>query len=114
MNNLYKIAALGLLAFSLSNSALASDKVNNAIIGAGLGAAAGAILSEGDPAYILGGAAAGGVLGHVFTEDNKSRHKRYKHYGHKNYKQVAYNNGYYSGHHKHSKKYKKYKKHYYR
>ncbi|HZH56056.1 MAG TPA: hypothetical protein VFD96_02645 [Burkholderiaceae bacterium] len=49
---------------------------NNTMVGAGLGAAAGAVVSQGNPWYTLGGAAAGGVLGNILTEDDRrSRHR---------------------------------------
>jgi len=37
--------------------------------------AAGAVFSGGDPLYALGGAAAGGLLGNVLTEDRDYRRR---------------------------------------
>src|SRR5690606_17490931 len=69
-----KVALAGLLALTTTGTAFADEKTTNTILGAGLGAAAGAVLSEGDVMMTLGGAAAGGVLGNILTEDRKHRH----------------------------------------
>lgn len=69
-------ALAGLIALSMGSSALASDKTNNTIIGAGLGGVAGALITDGDPLITLGAAAAGGLLGNVLTEDRSDRHRR--------------------------------------
>lgn len=59
-----------LLAFSFADGAVAaSKKTRNTLIGAGLGAAAGAMLSDGDAWGTIGGAAAGGLIGNVVTKD---------------------------------------------
>jgi hypothetical protein len=59
-----------LLAFSFADGALAaSKKTRNTLIGVGLGAAAGAMLSDGDAWGTIGGAAAGGLIGNVVTKD---------------------------------------------
>ncbi|HEY9281742.1 MAG TPA: hypothetical protein VIP51_16880 [Eoetvoesiella sp.] len=72
--NFARIATVGLMAFVLTGCATHYDrKSNNTLLGAGLGAATGAVFSGGDPLYTLGGAAAGGVLGNVLTEDRSSR-----------------------------------------
>ncbi len=69
-----RIATIGLLAFALTGCATHYDrKTSNTMMGAGLGAATGAIFSGGDPLFALGGAAAGGVLGNILTEDRGSR-----------------------------------------
>ncbi len=70
-----QLAASGILALALCASAAASDRrTANTVIGAGLGAVAGAVLSNGDPMLTIGGAAAGGLLGNVLTEDRGHRH----------------------------------------
>src|SRR5690606_27081327 len=79
-----QFAVAGLIAMAISSTAVAADrKTTNTILGAGLGAAAGAVLSNGDTLYTLGGAAAGGLLGNVLTEDRGRRewkgHKKYRH-----------------------------------
>lgn len=101
----------GLLAIAMSGPAVAADKkTTNTILGAGLGAAAGAVLSQGDPMLTIGSAAAGGVLGHILTEDEKRydrSHRRYSKGPKHHY--VNKHNGH--GHHKH-KKHRKHKRHY--
>ncbi|MGB6104096.1 MAG: hypothetical protein WBF88_09655 [Pusillimonas sp.] len=65
-------AIAGLMALAVAGNAAAADrKTTNTLLGAGLGAAAGAVLSEGDMMMTLGGAAAGGLLGNVLTEERK-------------------------------------------
>lgn len=71
-NNFAKLALIGLLTFTMAGCASARDrKTDNTLIGAGLGAAAGAVISQGDPLYTIGGAAAGGLLGNILTEDHR-------------------------------------------
>lgn len=67
----------GVLALGFSMTAQADKQTRNTVIGAGLGGVAGALLSEGDPWATLGGAAAGGVLGHVITDDNDRGRRRH-------------------------------------
>lgn len=71
--NCARIATIGLLAFALAGCATHDRRSNNTLLGAGLGAATGAVFSGGDPLYTIGGAAAGGLLGNVLTEDRGSR-----------------------------------------
>lgn len=114
---LVRYALFGLMAVVLSGPAAASDrKTTNTLLGAGLGAAAGAMLSEGDPMLILGGAAAGGLLGNVLTEDRKhykrNHGRHYKGPKHRYGSRHApyYANSHYSHKHKKHKKHKKYRK----
>lgn len=73
------LALFTAVTFSALNPAAAADrKTTNTILGAGIGAAAGAVLSQGDTLATLGGAAAGGVLGNILTEEPRKR----RHYGH--------------------------------
>jgi len=72
---------------ALSQSALADRKTDHTLIGAGIGALAGALLSNGDPMAALAGAAAGGVVGNVTTENDR-RHDR----GRNQYRQQRGNN----------------------
>jgi osmotically inducible lipoprotein OsmB len=51
--------------------AMADRKTTNTLIGIGVGALAGALLSNGDPMSALGGAAAGGLIGNVTTHDRR-------------------------------------------
>lgn len=73
-------ATLGTLVLALAGCATHDRKQNNTLLGAGLGAATGAVLTEGNPLFTLGGAAAGGLLGNVLTSDDRS-HNRYKNRG---------------------------------
>ncbi len=73
--NFVRVATVGLLAFTLVGCAHHDRKTSNTLMGAGLGAAAGAVVTGGDPLYTLGGAAAGGLLGNVLTEDRQYRGK---------------------------------------
>lgn len=73
-HRLTKIALVGLTALALAGCATHHDrKANNTMIGAGLGAATGAVVSQGNPWYALGGAAAGGLLGNILTDDDDRR-----------------------------------------
>src|SRR3546814_385127 len=100
-------AVAGAMAVGLASNAMASDKTTNTLLGAGLGAVAGALLSEGDPLLTLGGAAAGGVLGNILTEDHRynGRHwsgndRRSYRRGHDDYRRASYrrDNGWHRGH----------------
>jgi osmotically inducible lipoprotein OsmB len=71
-----RITAIGLMSLAMAGCATHDRKSNNTLLGAGLGAATGAVFSGGDPLYTLGGAAAGGVLGNVLTEDRSDRRGR--------------------------------------
>ncbi|QAA94730.1 hypothetical protein [Pollutimonas thiosulfatoxidans] len=73
--NFVRVATVGLLALTLVGCAHHDRKTSNTLMGAGLGAAAGAVVTGGDPLYTLGGAAAGGLLGNVLTEDRQYRGK---------------------------------------
>lgn len=83
------LALLTALAMATMSPASAGDKTTNTILGAGIGAAAGAVLSQGDTLATLGGAAAGGVLGNILTEEPRKRrhsaHSRSRHHPHANY-----------------------------
>lgn len=73
-----KLALIGLTALALAGCATHDRRQNNTMVGAGLGAAAGAVVSQGNPWYALGGAAAGGLLGNILTEDDR-RSRRHVH-----------------------------------
>ncbi len=84
LRTMASFALAGLLTMAVAGTAAAADrKTTNTLLGAGLGAAAGAVLSNGDTLYTLGGAAAGGLLGNVLTEEHSRRdwngHGKYKH-----------------------------------
>lgn len=70
--NLARLATVSVMVLMLAGCATHNRKHNNTLIGAGLGGAAGAVLTGGDPIYTLGGAAAGGVLGNILTDDKPS------------------------------------------
>lgn len=73
-----KLAIVGFTALVLAGCATHYDrKSNNTMIGAGLGAATGAVVSGGDPWYALGGAAAGGLLGNILTSDDDRRSRQW-------------------------------------
>ncbi len=72
-----KLALIGVTALGIAGCASHYDrKSTNTMLGAGLGAATGAVVSQGDPWFTLGGAAAGGVLGNILTEDRDDRRSR--------------------------------------
>jgi len=84
-HNLGRLALIGLLAASLAGCAgYQSRKTNNTLIGAGLGGAAGAVLSGGDPLTTVGGAAAGGLLGNIMTDDDRGRSRGHR--GHRRHR----------------------------
>ncbi len=64
--------ALGLLT-SLSACSNLSQRQQNAAIGAGVGAVAGSILTDGSTLGTLGGAAIGGVIGNGGTGSGSKR-----------------------------------------
>ncbi|MFA7670136.1 MAG: hypothetical protein WCX93_12380 [Burkholderiaceae bacterium] len=73
-----KLALAGLTIAALTGCATHHDRrTSNTMMGAGLGATAGAVVSQGDPWYALGGAAAGGLLGNILTEDDKRRSRHW-------------------------------------
>lgn len=73
--NFARFAMVGLLALAVAGPASAvTRKERNTVIGLGVGALAGAVITNGDPLMTLGGAAAGGLLGNVLTEDRRDRH----------------------------------------
>ncbi|NYT86971.1 hypothetical protein [Pollutimonas harenae] len=83
--NFGRLIVVGLMAFALAGCASSYDRrANNTMMGAGLGAAAGAVVSGGDPVYALGGAAAGGLLGNILTQERSyddrydDRHREYR------------------------------------
>lgn len=98
-----QIAMSGLLALAVCTTAAASERrTANTVLGAGLGAVAGAVLSNGDPMLTLGGAAAGGLLGNVLTEDRRHHRGGYydgprRHRVEERYDRRGYHRGYNRG-----------------
>ena len=62
-------------------------KQKNTLIGVGIGAIGGAVLSHGDIFSTIAGAAAGGVIGNVTTKNHHRHHdeRRYHDHRHDNY-----------------------------
>ncbi len=77
---LARAAGLGVLILALAGCSAYASRRDNTVIGAGLGAVAGAALSDGDPLMMLGGAAAGGLLGNVLTDDRRYSRSSYRSY----------------------------------
>ena len=72
-----KLAIIGVTALAFAGCASHYDrKSTNTMLGAGVGAATGAVVSQGSPWVTLGGAAAGGVLGNILTDDRDDRRSR--------------------------------------
>jgi osmotically inducible lipoprotein OsmB len=73
----YGAMACGLL-FSSVQPAEARDKMTrkekNTLIGVGIGALGGALLSKGDMWSTIAGAAAGGAIGNVTTKNRRDHH----------------------------------------
>ena len=85
-NHIARLAVYGLMAVTLAGCVGYDQRAGNTMLGAGFGAAAGGVLSEGDPLYMLGGAAAGGLLGNILTEDRGYRGNS-GYYGNRHYTQ---------------------------
>lgn len=71
-----RTALIAIVIATLAGCATYDRRTTNTMAGAGLGAAAGAVVSGGNPVYTLGGAAAGGLLGNILTEDRDYRRGR--------------------------------------
>lgn len=66
-----------LLGFLVAAPQAHASKTGDTILGAGIGALGGALLSDGDVWGTLGGAVAGGVVGNVVSGDGKDKNKKY-------------------------------------
>lgn len=66
-----------LLGFLAAAPQAHASKTGDTILGAGIGALGGALLSDGDIWGTLGGAVAGGVVGNVVSGDGKDKKKEY-------------------------------------
>lgn len=64
-------AATGLIIISLASCGGMTTRQKNTAIGAGIGAAAGAVLTNGGALGTIGGAAVGGVIGNQIGKDKK-------------------------------------------
>lgn len=75
-HNIARLLAAGLAMVALTACTTYDRRADNTLLGAGLGTAAGAVVSGGDPLYMLGGAAAGGLLGNVLTSNYRGGYSR--------------------------------------
>lgn len=78
MNSLQRLANMALsagLLLALGACAGMSQHDKNMVIGAGIGAAGGAVLTGGNAAATVGGAVVGGVIGHELEKDKKKDKK---------------------------------------
>ena len=74
MNNVQRLVGSSLLAIGAISLAACSNmtqRERDTAIGAGVGGAAGAILSDGSPAGTIGGAAVGGVVGNQIGKERE-------------------------------------------
>lgn len=88
-----KLLVVLILSFAFAGPAMAGKKQRNTVIGVGIGALAGSLLSNGDPWATVGGAVAGGVIGNVTTHDRDHRGNRYydSRYDNRRYNDRRYN-----------------------
>ena len=75
MNTILKTIGIVAITAGLSACAGMSNTESGTLVGAGTGAVAGAVITGGNPIGIIGGAAAGGIIGHEIGED-KDRNRR--------------------------------------
>lgn len=68
-------ASVLMLGFLAAAPQAHANKTGDTILGAGIGALGGALLSDGDIWGTLGGAVAGGVVGNVVSGDGKDKKK---------------------------------------
>ena len=73
MNSSIKIISIIVLTTGLSACAGMSNTERGTLIGAGTGAAVGAVVTGGHPIGIVGGAAVGGIIGHEIGENDDRR-----------------------------------------
>ncbi len=73
LQTLTKVTLIGATVVAFAGCADMTPKQRNTAIGAGAGAVGGAILTEGSALGTLGGAAVGGVIGNVVTDDKKHK-----------------------------------------
>ena len=78
----FAAAAAGALALTAVSAApvSADDRERDALIGAGIGALAGAWLGNGDGTYIAGGAVAGAALGYASADDDDRYYRNGRYY----------------------------------
>lgn len=76
MKRTFKTMGIIVLTASLGACAGMSSTERGTLVGAGVGAAAGSVISGGSPIGIIGGAAAGGIIGHEIGENRDDRYYR--------------------------------------
>ncbi len=75
MNAILKTIGIITIATGLSACAGMSGSEKGTLIGAGAGAVAGSVITGGNPIGIIGGAAAGGIIGHEVGERKDDRRR---------------------------------------
>ncbi len=73
LKTLTKASLIGVTLVTFAGCADMSPKQRNTAIGAGVGAVGGAVLTGGDALGTLGGAAIGGVIGNVTTDNHRRK-----------------------------------------
>ena len=76
MNRTIKTLGIIVIASGLSACAGMSHTEKGTLVGAGTGAVAGSIISGGNPIGLIGGAVAGGIIGHEVGESKDRRDGR--------------------------------------
>ena len=76
MNTTIKTIGIIVIATGLSACAGMSHTEKDTLVGAGTGAVAGSIISGSNPVGIVGGAVAGGIIGHEVGEDKDRGYRR--------------------------------------
>ncbi|KWR89312.1 glycine zipper 2TM domain-containing protein [Cupriavidus sp. IDO] len=71
LQTLTKVTLIGVTVAAFAGCSDMTPKQRNTAIGAGAGAVGGAVLTNGSALGTLGGAAVGGVIGNVVTDDHK-------------------------------------------
>ncbi len=80
MLKLAAVAAVSLTMVAQASPSMASEKGRNTLLGAGAGAAGGALLTHGSVGGTLAGAAVGGLIGN--STGHHHHHRRYDRHGH--------------------------------
>ena len=76
MKTTIKTIGVIVIAAGLSACAGMSHTEKDTLVGAGTGAVAGSVISGGNPVGIVGGAVAGGIIGHEVGEDKDAGRRR--------------------------------------
>ncbi|MCF8710216.1 hypothetical protein [Rhizorhapis sp. SPR117] len=70
------VGGLAAVLLIIAPEAAHADKTGNTVLGVGIGAPGGALISGGDTRGTIGGAVAGGVSGNIASKDKKHRWDR--------------------------------------